>query len=176
MAFFKEELMNVKGFVFDVDGVLSRIIQPLTPEGDPARTANIRDGFAMVHAIRTGYPLAIITGGNTTEVRKRYQKLGVTHLYMGSLDKITFFDDFLKKTGLKDSEIMYMGDDLPDYLVMKRVGVPVCPNDAVTEIKSVSKYISDRNGGEGCVRDVVEQVLRAQGKWIDPEKLHWSSF
>jgi 3-deoxy-D-manno-octulosonate 8-phosphate phosphatase (KDO 8-P phosphatase) len=95
---------------------------------------------------------------------------------MGSLDKITFFEDFLKKTGLKESEVMYMGDDLPDYLVMKRVGVPVCPNDAVTEIKSVSKYISDRNGGEGCVRDVIEQVLRAQGTWIDPEKLHWSSF
>lgn len=176
MAFFKEELSNVKGFLFDVDGVLSRTVQPLSPEGDPVRTANVKDGFAMAFAVRSGYRIGIITGGKTAEVRKRLEKLGITDIYMGTLDKMPCLNDFLEKSGFDASEVMYMGDDIPDYRVMVRVGMPVCPIDAVPEIKAISKYISDREGGEGCVRDVIEQVMRAQGKWLDPETINWSSF
>lgn len=176
MTFFKEELVNVKGFLFDVDGVLSKTVQLLSPEGDPIRTANMKDGFAMAFAVRSGYRIGIITGGKTEEVRKRLKKLGISDIYMGTLDKVPCLEDFLKKSGLNASQIMFMGDDLPDYRVMSRVGIPVCPSDAVPEIKAISKYISDRDGGEGCVRDVIEQVMRAQGKWLDPEKINWSSF
>lgn len=176
MAFFKEELINVKGFLFDVDGVLSRTTQTLSPEGDPIRTSNVKDGFAIALAIRNGYKIGIITGGKTAEMHKRHMKLGITDIYMGTLDKIPCLEDFLTKYGLDYSQVMFMGDDIPDYRVMARVGLPVCPSDAVPEIKAISKYISDREGGEGCVRDVIEQVMRAQGKWLDPESINWSSF
>jgi 3-deoxy-D-manno-octulosonate 8-phosphate phosphatase (KDO 8-P phosphatase) len=175
MVFFKEELNQIKAFIFDVDGVLSQSIQPLSPIGDPVRTANIKDGFAIVNAIKQGYTVGIITGGYTEEVRMRYEKLGIKHIYMKAGDKMECYEDFLAKTGVENESVMYMGDDIPDYSVMSRVGVPVCPNDAVTEIKSISKYISDRDGGEGCARDVIEQVMRAHGKWFPNESLGWSS-
>jgi 3-deoxy-D-manno-octulosonate 8-phosphate phosphatase (KDO 8-P phosphatase) len=176
MAFFKEELMNVKAFIFDVDGVLSRDVSPLNSDGDPMRTTNLKDGFAIRNAIQNGYPIAIITGSKNMAVDKRYRKLGVEFIYMDAQNKEKCYLDLIKKTSIKPDQIMYMGDDLPDYEVMINVGIPTCPADAVTEIKSISKYISDRNGGEGCVRDVIEQVMRAQGKWISNEALHSSSF
>lgn len=129
------------------------------------RTANIKDGYALQLAVKLGYPVAIITGGNTESVHKRYTNLGVPDVYMGASHKINEFNDWIAKYDLKPENILYMGDDLPDYPVMKEVGVPVCPSDAVEEIKSLCKYISYAKGGEGCVRDVMEQVLRAQGKW-----------
>ena len=176
MTFFKEELVKVKGFLFDVDGVLSKAVQPLSPEGDPVRTANMKDGFAIMFAIRSGYTIGIITGGRTADVRLRLEKLGIRDIYMGTLDKMPCLDDFLQRNKMDASEVMYIGDDIPDYGVMARVGFPVCPKDAAPEIKSVSKYISDREGGEGCVRDVIEMVMRAQGKWLNPETINWSSF
>jgi 3-deoxy-D-manno-octulosonate 8-phosphate phosphatase (KDO 8-P phosphatase) len=176
MAFFKEELTKVKAFVFDVDGVISAATQLLTPEGETVRTSNLKDGFAMVYAVRIGYPVCVITGGKTIEVLKRCEKIGIKDIYAGSLRKLPALYDFLKKNHLKAEEVMYMGDDLPDYPAMKVVGVPVCPNDAAPEIKAISHYISDKNGGEGCVRDVLEQVMRAQGKWIDVEKMDWNLF
>jgi len=176
MAFFKEELMKVKAFVFDVDGVLSKATQVLSSDGETLRTSNLKDGFALVYAIRIGYPVCIITGGKTIEVIHRCKKIGVEDIYIGSLKKLPCLYDFLKKNDLKAEDIMYMGDDLPDYPAMKVVGVPVCPNDAAVEIKSISHYISDKNGGDGCVRDVLEQVMRAQGKWIDCEKMDWDLF
>jgi 3-deoxy-D-manno-octulosonate 8-phosphate phosphatase (KDO 8-P phosphatase) len=165
MTNFKEDLMKVKAFAFDVDGVLSADIIPMHPSGEPMRTANIKDGFALQKAVKLGYPVAIITGGNTESVRKRYQNLGIEDIYMSSSIKTIDFDNWLEKRGLLADNIMYMGDDLPDFHVMQRVGVAVCPSDAVGEIKSLCKYISDKKGGKGCVRDVIEQVLRAQGKW-----------
>lgn len=176
MAFFKEELSKVKAFVFDVDGVLSHNVIPLSPEGDPIRTANMKDGYALMYALRSGYPVGIITGGKTMDTRGRLDKLGITQVYMGTLDKVPCLMDFLEKNDLAAEDILYMGDDIPDYNVMSKVGLPVCPNDAVPEIKEISRYISDRNGGEGCVRDVIEQVMRAQGKWCHPEDINWSSF
>ena len=176
MAFFKEELKNVKAFIFDVDGVLSQDISPLTADGEPMRTTNVKDGYAIRNALLKGFPIAIITGAKNDAVRKRFNKLGIEHIYMNADAKMDCLNDYLGKTGIKAEEVLYMGDDLPDYEVMSVVGVPTCPADAVTEIKSVSKYISDRKGGEGCVRDVIEQVMRAHGKWLDTESLRHSSY
>ena len=165
MTNFKEDLKKVKAFVFDVDGVLSTQVLNLNVNGDPMRTANVKDGFALHQAVKAGYPIAIITGGDCPHVRKRFEKLGIKDIFMGSFDKVTPFKKWLEKTGFDAGEIMYMGDDLPDHPVMKHVGIPVAPADAAEEIKSLCKYISDKNGGQGCVRDVIEQVLRVQGKW-----------
>lgn len=176
MAFFKEELTKVKAFVFDIDGVLSAATQVLSPEGETVRTSNLKDGFALVYAIRNGYPVCVITGGKTIEVIKRCEKIGIKDVYAGSLKKLPSLYDFMEKYSLKAEEVMYMGDDLPDYPAMKVAGVPVCPKDAAPEIKAISHYISDKNGGEGCVRDVLEQVLRAQGKWINCETMNWNLF
>jgi 3-deoxy-D-manno-octulosonate 8-phosphate phosphatase (KDO 8-P phosphatase) len=176
MAFFKEELMKVKAFVFDVDGVLSKATQTLSADGETIRTSNLKDGFALVYAVRIGYPVCIITGGKTIEVINRCKKIGIKDLYAGSLKKLPCLYDFLEKNNLTAEEVMYMGDDLPDYPAMKVVGVPVCPNDAAPEIKSISHYISDKDGGEGCIRDVLEQVMRAQGKWINCETMNWNLF
>ena len=167
MINFKEELMNVKAFAFDVDGVLSRDVIPMHPNGEPMRTVNIKDGFALQKAAKLGYPIAIITGGNTESVRKRYEALGIEDIYMASSVKIEQFNDWIVKRNIKPENVMYMGDDVPDIEVMKTVGIPVSPADAVQDVKVISKYISDRNGGKGCVRDVVEQVLRAHKKWGD---------
>nr|WP_319397760.1 HAD hydrolase family protein [uncultured Carboxylicivirga sp.] len=165
MSNFKEDLMKVKAFAFDIDGVLSLQTIPMHVSGVPMRTANIKDGFAIQLAVKLGYPVAIISGGNTEAVLKRYNGLGVEDVYLGVSDKLPVFEQWINQKGLSADEVLYMGDDLPDYPVMKRVGVPTCPSDAVEEIKSLCKYISDRKGGEGAGRDVIEQVLRAHGKW-----------
>jgi 3-deoxy-D-manno-octulosonate 8-phosphate phosphatase (KDO 8-P phosphatase) len=169
MTFFKEKLKNIKAFVLDVDGVLSMDTSPLDENGDPVRTANIKDGFAIRYALQNGFQVAIITGANTPRVKLRYKKLGVEHIYLNSFNKIECLDDIISKTSLQKSEILYMGDDLVDLQIMKEIGIPTCPIDAVPEIKAVSLYISDKKGGEGCVRDVIEQVMRSQGKWVGQE-------
>ena len=169
---YKELLNNVKAFVFDVDGVFSHNVI-LHPSGELMRSMNIKDGFAVQYAIKKGYPVAIITGGNSASVRTRFENLGSKDIYLKSFNKMNDFNDFLNRNHLKQEEILYMGDDLPDYQIMKRVGVPTCPADAVEEIKSISLYISYKTGGEGCVRDVIEQTLRVQGQWMHPESFIW---
>jgi 3-deoxy-D-manno-octulosonate 8-phosphate phosphatase (KDO 8-P phosphatase) len=134
---------------------------------------NIKDGFACFYLLKKGYPVAIITGGNSESVRIRFQSLGIKDIYLPSSDKLTDFNHFLGKYDLSPENILYMGDDLPDYPVMTRVGFPACPADAVEEIKAISRYISDKNGGEGCVRDVIEQVLRLNGNWMDTDAFTW---
>lgn len=171
MSFFKEELKNIQAFVFDVDGVLSKDISPLDENGDPVRTANVKDGFAIRNAINFGYPVAIITGGNVDRVRLRFEKIGVKHYYDNASNKVECLADFLEKTGVKAENVLFMGDDLVDYQAMLEVGMPVCPKDAVSEIKAISKYISHKNGGEGCARDVIEQTLRSQKKWFSEKWL-----
>lgn len=174
MADFKKLLTKVKAFVFDVDGVLSTNAIPLHPNGEPMRMVNIKDGYVLQYAIKKGYRVAIITGGNTNAVRLRFERLGFTDIYMASQIKTRDLDDFLTKHSLAAEDVLYMGDDIPDYQVMKRVGIPVCPVDAVPEIKDVSVYISPIKGGEGCVRDVVEQALKIQGKWMnDDDAFGW---
>jgi 3-deoxy-D-manno-octulosonate 8-phosphate phosphatase (KDO 8-P phosphatase) len=161
---YKSLLKNVKCFMFDVDGVLtngSLIVMP----GELFRTMNIRDGFALRQAVISGYRVVIISGGKSESVRTRLLNLGVTDVFLGVELKTEKMDEVLLQYDLKDEEILYMGDDLPDYEVMKRAGIPCCPADAAPEIKNLSLYVSHARGGEGCVRDVIEQVLRLQGKW-----------
>ncbi len=163
---FKEDLTKIRGFVFDVDGVLSSSKLFLHPSGEFMRSINTRDGYIMQYAITKGYPIGIITGGNSSSIRERFLDLGLDHIYMASKDKLEDFKHFLSETGLYADEILYMGDDINDLEAMKAAGMATCPSDAVPEIKSISKYISTYNGGEACVRDVIEQVLRVQDKWL----------
>lgn len=168
------DLRKIKAIVFDVDGVLSAETITLHPNGEPMRTVNIKDGYAIQLAQKKGLRIAIMTGGRTESVRKRYENLGVADVCMGCAVKIETYNAFLEKYGLRDEEVMYMGDDIPDYEVMKRCGCPCCPKDASSDIKAVSLYVSGCKGGYGCGRDVIEQVLRAQGKWLsDAEAFGW---
>jgi 3-deoxy-D-manno-octulosonate 8-phosphate phosphatase (KDO 8-P phosphatase) len=171
MTFFKDDLKTIKAFVFDLDGVLSKDISPVNEKGEPVRTANVKDGFAIKNAIDFGYPVAVITGSFIEHVRFRYERLGVKHFYANVSDKTEALADFLSKTGIDKQNVLFMGDDLVDYKVMLQVGMPVCPKDAVAEIKAISKYISPRKGGLGCVRDVIEQTLRVQGRWFTEDML-----
>ncbi len=165
MSNFKEDLTKIKAFAFDVDGVLSQQFVHMFPNGEPMRTANIKDGFALQLAVKLGYPIAIITGGKTEAIANRYQALGIQDVYMGVSDKLPVFNSWMEQHDLSADQVMYMGDDIPDLPVMRIVGLAVAPADAAEEVKAVSKYISDRNGGQGCVRDVVEQVLRVHNHW-----------
>ena len=160
------DLGRIKGLAFDVDGVLSADTIPLHPGGEPCRTVNIKDGYAIQLAVRKGFEVAIITGGRTEAVRQRFEGLGVQHIYMGASVKIVSFEEWLLATGLQADEILYMGDDIPDYEVMQIAGLPACPADAAPEIKQIARYISPFGGGQGCGRDIIEQILRAQGKWM----------
>ena len=167
------DLTKIKTFVFDIDGVLSSQSIPMSPDGEPMRTINIHDGYAINIAIKSGYGVAIITGGDSKAVHKRYSALGVKHIYMKSSIKINDFNHLLKYTDYKAEEMVYVGDDIPDYEVMQQVALPIAPADAAPEIKNISKYISPKKGGEGVARDIIEQVLRAQGKWMHKEAFGW---
>ena len=169
MKNFKENLKNIKAFAFDVDGVLATNSVVLYPNGEPMRMVSIKDGYALQHAVKKGYPVAIITGAKTEAVRIRFAGLGVTDIYLASCYKMKDFEDFATKYDLSFSDILYMGDDIPDYHIMKACGFPCCPSDAAPEIKEISCYISPKEGGMGCGRDVVEQVLKAQDKWMDDD-------
>lgn len=160
------DLTKIRAIVFDVDGVLSAETIQMNQNGQPVRTVNIKDGYAIQLAVKKGLHLAIMTGGHNREIELRYQNLGVKDVHLSCSVKIKTWEAFIEKYGLKEEEIIYMGDDIPDYEVMQRAGCPCCPSDACPEIKSISTYISHRRGGEGCARDVLEQVLRAQGKWV----------
>jgi 3-deoxy-D-manno-octulosonate 8-phosphate phosphatase (KDO 8-P phosphatase) len=162
---FKVKLNKVNTFIFDVDGVLTNGMLLVMPDGEFLRSMNIKDGYAMQLAIKKGYRIAIISGGHSKGVPVRLQRLGVQDVFMGVADKLEVYNSLLEKYALTDESILYMGDDLPDLPLIKRCGVPCCPQDAVREIKAESVYISDRNGGDGCVRDIIEQVLRLHGKW-----------
>ena len=160
------DLSKIRAIIFDIDGVLRSETINLSAEGVPLRTVNIKDGYAIQLAMKLGLRVVILTGANVPSVRVRYEGLGVEDIYLGCGVKIKTYEEFLQKYGLSDEEVMYMGDDIPDLEIMRRVGCPVCPKDACPEIKEVSCYVSDRIGGHGCGRDVIEQVLRAQGKWV----------
>lgn len=163
------DLTKIKALIFDVDGVLSAETITLHPNGEPMRTVNIKDGYALQLAVKCGLHVAIITGGRTEAVRKRYEGLGIKDVYLGAAVKTREFDYFMEKYQLNPEEVLYMGDDIPDYEVLRLVGLPCCPADAAPEIKAICRYVSHRNGGYGCGRDVVEQVLRAQERWMSHE-------
>lgn len=161
------DLSKIRALIFDVDGVLSLNTIPMDAEGQPLRTLNIKDGYAIQLAVKRGLEVGIITGGISEVVRKRYAYLHVNHIYIGASYKMRELHDFMDKTGITADEILYMGDDIPDYEVMQFVGLAVCPADAADEIKQISRYVSPCNGGEGAARDVIEQVLKAQDKWMN---------
>ena len=161
------DLKKIKALVFDVDGVLSRETIPVALTGEPMRTANIKDGYAIQLAAKCGLHVAIITGARNEAVKVRYKGLGVNDIYIGASVKKECLEELMLMYELSPEEILYMGDDIPDYEVMQMCGLPCAPADAAVEIKEISKYISPVRGGEGCVRDVIEQVMRAQGKWLD---------
>lgn len=163
------DLTRIKVCAFDVDGVLSRITVALDDNGIPRRTANIRDGYAIQHAMKSGLAIAVITGARVEGIRTRYLLMGVEDIWLGAGDKMEAFKELCQRHGIQPDEVLYMGDDIPDYKVMTSCGVPCCPADAAPEIKAISAYISPFKGGEGCVRDVVEQVLKAQGKWMNDD-------
>lgn len=167
------DLTKIKTFIFDVDGVLSPDMIPLGIDGEPSRMVNIKDGYALNLAGRCGYGLAIITGGNSETVKVRFEKLGIQHIYLKSSTKIKDFEDYIAKTGYKPEEIVYVGDDIPDYEVMTKVGLAVAPANAAPEIKEIATYISPKNGGEGVARDIVEKVMKAQGKWMTGPAFGW---
>ncbi len=173
MSSINYDLKKIKAFIFDVDGVLSGEVIPLHPNGDPMRTVNIKDGYALQLAVKKGYQVAIITGGYTEAVKIRFSRLGITHIYMKSAIKVHDFNDFMAQTGLRPDEVLYAGDDIPDYEVMKMVGLPVAPADAAPEIKAIAKYISLKKGGDGIARDVIEQTMKAQGHWMSDEAFGW---
>lgn len=160
------ELAKIRALIFDVDGVLSRQTIDLHPSGEPMRTVNIHDGYAIQHAMKCGLIIGIITGGNTEAVRRRYEGLGVKDVVLSASVKVEKYDELLQKYNLNEDEVLYMGDDIPDYEIMSRCGLPCCPADAAPEIKAISKYISPLNSGEGCGRDVISQVLKVKGRWM----------
>jgi 3-deoxy-D-manno-octulosonate 8-phosphate phosphatase (KDO 8-P phosphatase) len=162
---YKEYLADISTFIFDVDGVLTDGTITVTTDGEMLRTMNIKDGFGLKTAVDAGFNVCIISGGSNEGVRKRLAGLGIKDIYLGAHNKIEQFNEYLNRHNITEQQVLYMGDDIPDYPVMKLVGLPCCPQDAVPEIKSVSKYISHKNGGKGAVRDVIEQVLKVQNKW-----------
>ncbi|MBE7442211.1 MAG: HAD-IIIA family hydrolase [Flavobacteriales bacterium] len=173
MSNFKELLPKINTFIFDIDGVLTDGMITIFPDGDQIRTMNIKDGYALQYAVKKGYNIAIISGGSSETVRLRLNGLGITDVYLKSSNKIEVFENYLKTKNINKEHVLYMGDDIPDYHVMLKSGVATCPKDAAIEIKNIAHYISDKNGGKGCVRDIIEQVLRCQGKWFDEEAHQW---
>ncbi len=173
MTSYKTLLSNIKTFIFDVDGVMTDGIVVLASNGDMLRTMNVKDGYALQLAVKKGYRIIIITGGNSEAVRKRFQGLGIKEVYMAIGNKLEVFHQIVKEDQLELNSILYMGDDIPDYQIMAEVGVAACPADAAEEIKKISHYISPKPGGRGCVRDVLEQVMKVQELWFDDDGFHW---
>lgn len=167
MTNFKEDISRIKAFVFDIDGVLSSQTVTLSAEGEPIRTANLRDGFALQLAVKMGYKIAIISGAHNEHLRVRFEGLGITDIYLGASEKTAAYTDFITRNHLTNDVVLYMGDDIPDVPVMQLAGTPTCPADAAVEVKNIAKYVSLYKGGEGCARDVIEQVLKAQNNWLN---------
>ena len=162
---YKEIMPQIDTFIFDVDGVLTNGIVTIFPNGELVRQMNIKDGYALKSAVDAGFRVCIISGGSNEGVRTRLEGLGITDIYLGAHNKIQQYKELVEKYNLNSENVLYMGDDVPDFPVMELVGFACAPNDAAPEIKNVSKYISPKKGGEGCVRDVIEQIMRVQGKW-----------
>lgn len=170
---YKEQLKHINTFIFDYDGVLTDGTVYPSADGEMMRSANVKDGYALQLAVKKGYNVAIISGGKSTSMTKRLEALNIKDVFLGVENKMEVFHIYMKENGLRNEQVLYMGDDIPDYHIMKEVGVATCPEDAVEEIKSISDYISHKGGGKGAVRDIVEQVMKIQGKWMDGEAFHW---
>lgn len=164
------DLRKIKALLFDVDGVLSAETITMDAQGTPLRTVNIKDGYALQLAVKCGLHVGIITGASVQAIKVRFEGLGIQEVHLGCANKVAVYEDLLVRLGIRHEEVLYMGDDIPDYPVMRLCGCPCCPADAASEIREASVYVSHLRGGYGCGRDVVEQVLRAQGKWMQDQK------
>ena len=163
---YKALLPNITTFIFDVDGVLTNGKVLITSQGEMYREMDTKDGYALKCALVQGYRVCIISGGTNEGVRNRLKALGIYDIYLGAHHKEEPFQDLMDSYDLKPEEILYMGDDVPDIVVMEQVAVAACPNDAVSDVKEIANYVSHNKGGEGCVREIIEQTLRVQGKWL----------
>ena len=162
---YKEKLINIKAFIFDVDGVLTDGSLLVSENGELLRTMNVKDGYAMKHAINKGFIIGIISGGTNHAVKLRLKNLGIEDVHLKSYDKIIHFNNFRDKHNLNNEDILVMGDDLPDIPIIKAAGLGCCPQDAAPEVKSICDYVSQDLGGKGCVRDIIEQVMKIHNKW-----------
>ena len=172
MLSYKEKLSNITTIILDIDGVLTNG-EVFVLKNEFARAINTKDAYAIQYAKRVGINVLIITGGESQDLKQALEGIGVTEVYLRSSNKIEVYNSAKEKYHFSDEQALYMGDDIPDYPVLKVVGVATCPQDAAIEIKQVSHYQSPFNGGQGCVRDVIEQTLRVQGKWFQEQAFHW---
>lgn len=170
MSSYLTKLKDIKALVFDVDGVFTDGTVTLLPDGNQIRVMNIKDGYAIQHAVKNDVLVAIISGGTSEAVRKRFTGLEVHHVYLGASYKMDVLKEFMLTFDLNLEDILYMGDDIPDYEIMSEVGLSIAPKDAAPEILKVAHYISPVDGGKGCVRDIVEQYLKVHNKWMNDEK------
>lgn len=161
------DLTRIRGIAFDVDGVLSASTVPLHPSGEPMRMVNIKDGYALQLAVKHGLQLAIITGADTQAIRVRFETLGVQDIYVGAAMKLPVLEQWMAKYGLKPDQVAFVGDDIPDLPAMQAAGLAVAPADAAPECRQAARYVSPCNGGYGVGRDLLEQVMRVQGLWLD---------
>lgn len=173
MSNYKEKLLKVNTFIFDYDGVLTDGIVLVTSTGDALRTANVKDGYALQLAVKKNYRIAVISGGYSESMKLRLESLKIKDIFLGVDKKIDIYNQYLKTHNLDNEHVLYMGDDIPDYEIMLKAGVATCPSDAAEEIKRAATYISHQAGGHGCVRDIIEQVLKVQGKWMNDDAYHW---
>lgn len=173
MANYKAKLKHIKTIIFDIDGVMTDGNVLLTPDGDMLRTMNVKDGYALHVAVKKGYRIIILSGGHSESVKTRFTGLGIDEIYLGIGNKLEVYHKIVADGKLNPAEILYMGDDIPDYKVMQEVGLAACPADAAQEIKRISHYISPYNGGNGCVRDILEQLMKVQNTWFNDDGFHW---
>ena len=170
---YKKKLSQITTFIFDVDGVLTDGNVILESSGEMVRTMHTKDGYALQHAVKKGYHIVIISGGSSFMVKKRLEGLGIEYIYLGKDQKLPVLNEHLKKHNISLNQVLYMGDDIPDLPCLKMVGISSCPKDASVEVREVCDYISHINGGKGCVRDVLEQTMRIQNKWMDDDAYSW---
>ena len=170
---FKQRLANIEAFVFDNDGVFTNGTVYLMPGGEQVRTASTRDGYAVQHAVKCGLRIAMISGGQSNEVVRRMNGLGVKEIIMGAALKITEFQSLCDRWKVDPAQVCYMGDDIPDIPVLKAAGIACCPHDAAPEIRSICDYVSPVKGGEGCVRDILEQAMKVKGLWMNDLAHAW---
>lgn len=173
MENYKQKLHRVTTLLFDMDGVFTDGIVWLMPDGEQVRTANVKDGYVVQLAVKKGFRVAVFTGGDSPAVKTRFEKLGVRDVFLNTNDKWARYADYLQQHGLTREEVLYMADDIVDLKVLKDAGVSACPADAADEVKAICDYVSHRKGGRGCVRDIVEQILKVQGKWLDSDGEQW---
>jgi len=173
MLNYKSQLKQINTFIFDYDGVLTDGTVILQENGEALRTANVKDGYALQLAVKLGFNVAIISGGYSPSMRKRFEALKIEDFFLGVANKLEVLKKYLEDKGVDPGQALYMGDDIPDYHAMKEVGIACCPADAVPEIISISHYVSIKKGGKGCVRDVIEQTLKVQDKWMTNDGFKW---